>query len=266
MRDLQGISPVNSMNAGSPYRRVMAMSGKVSIIVLWCAALLAGATWPAMAQETLWERVREVYDPASVERIQAVVQEAEPRQVPPEPILEKALEGAAKGVPFHRVLPALHEYAARLGHAARLLPPAHSRAGLVAGADALRRGVPHEAVGEIARAKPEAAPTSLVVLGDLVEAGVPVPQARETVREMMRRGASMPELLDLPAMIRRRIREGMPPGEAARGVGAGLGLGGPPARAGGPPAAGGGGNPGKPPVPPGSKGKKGKSGKGGGGG
>jgi hypothetical protein len=239
------------------------MFREITKIVLWCAALLAVTGWPLLAQDALWERVRATYDPASVESIQAVVKEAERLQVPAEPILEKALEGAAKGVPSGRVLPALHEYAARLGRTARLLPPPHSRAALVAGADALRRGVSGEAVQEMARANPEAAPTTLVVLGDLVEAGVPVGEAREAVREAMRRGVGQPELLDLPAMVRRRIREGMPPGQAARGAAAGIGPGGPPPWAGAPGGASMGAHPGKPPVPPGHEKKKGKSGKGG---
>ena len=227
---------------------------RLVFMAMWVALTAAMAALPAGAQEALWQRVRGAYEPGAVDRIQAVVQEARSQQIPAEPLLEKALEGAAKSVPPDRVIPVLQEYAGRLGRTAGLLPPSPTKSGLVAGADALRRGVPPEAIREIAGENPQASPMSLVVLGDLVEADVPVEEAKSAIRQVMAREGGVMALLDLPAVVRSRIRAGEPPGQAARGAAA-AGGGGPPPWAGGPPGLTPGAAPGKPPVPPGARGK-----------
>ena len=210
---------------------------------LGCALLGLGAGSAHAQQEGLWERVRSSYDPASVARIEAAAQGAAAAAVPVELILEKALEGAAKGVPAALVVPAVEDYGLRLGQAAGLMPPGRPRAALVSGAEALRRGVPAGVVREVAQGQGDAAPAALVVLAELVEAGGPVEQALQAVREALARGHGPDGLLDLPAVVRRRIREGNAPGEAARGAAAALGQG-----------------RGRPPVPPGTDGTPGKSG------
>ncbi|MGH7480746.1 MAG: hypothetical protein ACRELV_01210, partial [Longimicrobiales bacterium] len=176
----------------------------------------AGGPTPVRAQEDLWPRVRQVYDPAVAERIDALVDRARAGGVPAEPILEKALEGRAKGVPAERVLAALSGYVDRLETAAGLFPAPATSGSVVAAADALRRGVPAGTIGEMVRVgRAEAAPVALIVLGDLVEAGVPPQQALDAVARAMAGGSANEALLTLPDVVRRLIRDGQSPADAA---------------------------------------------------
>jgi hypothetical protein len=217
------------------------------------AALLAAAFAPAglRAQDDLRARVLAAYGPQAAERIDAVTERARRAGVPAEPLLEKALEGAAKRVPAERVLPVLAAYADRLQAAAALFDGPPDRHRLVAATDALRRGVPEAAVAGVVRSGNGAGPASLVVLADLVEAGVPVELARGMVEEAIARGGGPDALLDLPAAVQKHIRSGSNPGDAARAAAAAART----VPRGPPPGVGRGNAPGKPPVPPGQAGR-----------
>lgn len=198
-------------------------------------------------------RLQERLGEEATERMREIVQRAEQRGVPSGPLLDKALEGAAKGVPAERVTAALSAYAGRLGRGAELLGSEASSSEVVAAADALSRGVSGEAVREVARAAPSGGRAiPLVVLGDLAEAGVPVERAVGVVREALERGHAGEALLEVPARVRRMVRQGVPPAEAADRAPAMVG------RRAGPPEGrpgAGQGSPhrgGAPPVPPGS--------------
>jgi hypothetical protein len=58
----------------------------------------------------------------------------------------------------------------------------------------------------------------LVVLGDLVETGVPVDRAVDVVRAALEQRAADEEMLALAARVRAAIREGQTAGAAADGV------------------------------------------------
>lgn len=200
-----------------------------------------------------WERVQQAYTEQETARIREVVREAARHGVPAEPILDKALEGSAKGVPPAMVLSALGDYAGRLERAGALVGAAGSRTELVAAADALRRGVPEGAIRDVS-AGPGDGSIALVVLGDLVEMEVPVARARDVVADALRRGAQGEQLLTVPARVRRLIREGVLPPEAAARVQEAMAQGRIP---GGSPTPGQGAGPratppGNPPVPPGA--------------
>jgi hypothetical protein len=222
------------------------------------AAHLGLASVPAavLGQEDLSARIRAAYGPAAAERIAAVAERARRAGVPVEPLLEKALEGAAKGVPAERVLPVLTEYADRLQAAAALFDGPPDRHGLVAAADAIRRGVPAATVADVVRGRPAAGPASLVVLADLVEAGVPVELARGIVEEALARGGEPAALLDLPAAVQKHMRSGRNPADAARAAAAAARA----AQRGPPPGVGQGNPPGRPPIPPGQARKGRRSG------
>lgn len=205
------------------------------------------------AQEGRWERVEQAYSAERAAEIRALVREAARQGVPPEPLLDKALEGAAKGVAPTLVLGALSDYSGRLGRARALVVPSESRAELVAAADALQRGVPEDVI-RAAAAEPGDDAIALVVLGDLVEMGVPVARAEEVVADALGRGARGERLLTVPAAVRRLIREGVLPPEAVTRVQEAMSRGGPPGRVpgAGPGATPGGNPPVSPPVPPGA--------------
>lgn len=199
------------------------------------------------------ERVRGAYDPASAARIEEMAASAAEAGVPREILLDKALEGAAKGVPAQRVLPALARYSERLVQARRILGEGIAGSALVAGADALQKGVSSDNLAAVAR-RDGSQGIAIVVLGDLVDAGIPADRAVEVVGAALDQGRTGQALLVLPAQVRGMLRQGMPPAEAASEIqrriregqlppgarGGQPGQRGPEGRGGGPPGGGGG--------------------------
>lgn len=167
--------------------------------VLWCAPCLVAA------QPTNRERARDVLEPGVLTSVERLAGEAEADGLPADPLFAKALEGAAKGVPADRLVPALNAYAARLRDARGLLGGTVDPALLVAGVDALTRGVPAATLRGLQQ--PERRPVALVVLADLVQSGIPADDALSVVREALARRAADDALLDIPALARRLMRE-----------------------------------------------------------
>ncbi|RMH20443.1 MAG: hypothetical protein D6701_03760 [Gemmatimonadetes bacterium] len=184
-------------------------------------ALVIGPAAAAAAQEptegpTRAERLRRAYPEAAVEQIEQVIAEAARQGLPAEPLYDKALEGAAKRIPPPRVVGALRDYAGRLARARELMGGTPQTSWIVAGADALRRGVAPDAVRAVGERAGERTPMALVVMGDLVEAGVPADRAVEVLREALQRTRTEEGLLDVPAALRRMVRDGVLPPDAAR--------------------------------------------------
>ena len=171
------------------------------------AVLAAGSANVLLGQDRL-ARIREVYSSDAAAQIEAVVEAARRNGVPVAPLYDKALEGAAKRVPAARVMPALREYSGRMERAQGLLGGTREVAWLVAGADALRRGVAADALASIGRDAGTRTPIALVVMGDLVEAGVPTGRAIEVMQEALVRTTDEEGLLDVPTALRRLVRDG----------------------------------------------------------
>ena len=175
----------------------------VSLTAVWTVVCLLPAS--LAAQSTARERAREVLAPDALSAVEALAADAEREGLPAEPLFAKALEGAAKGVPPERLLPALNAYAVRLRNARDVFGGRVDAPLLVAGVDALTRGVP---AGTLRGLQPgERRPVTLVVLGDLVESGIPADDALSVVREALRRRSGDDALLEIPAAARRLLRE-----------------------------------------------------------
>jgi hypothetical protein len=87
---------------------------------------------------------------------------------------------------------------------------------VIAAADAHRRGVPVTEI-EALRARAPAASSlvvALVVLGDLVQRGVPADRARDALVELLEAGVAPQQLLDIPARVDAALRVGAPPTDA----------------------------------------------------
>lgn len=179
--------------------------------VLACVGI--GTPAEAVAQESARARAQATLPAQVVAELDALVAEMEPAGVPGEPLYAKALEGAAKRVPPGRLVPAVRAYADRLGRARTALGPTAGVPLLVAGADALQRGVPDEALRGLPSDRPRSA-VAVLVLAELVESGVPTDRALETLREAMARRTQDARMLDIPARVRRLVRDGVPPREA----------------------------------------------------
>jgi hypothetical protein len=205
-------------------------------------ALLAIGLGHVSAQENARDRARESMSPQVFQSLDALATEMVEAGIPPEPLFNKALEGLAKRVPSDRLLPAINRYAGQL----RLAREAFGEVGggplYVAGADALQRGIDVEVLRSLGRREgdsPEPSPMAVLVLADLVEAGIPADRALGVVREALRMRTGEQQMLGMTARVRQMMRQGQSPQEAAeqvrrslqRGRGGGIG----------------------PPVPPGSE-------------
>jgi len=193
-------------------------------IILLLGLLLATPRILA-AQDPRLERLRQSFSAEAVAQIEGVLAQAESAGVPSDPLIAKALEGAAKGVPAERVVAALRSYAARLADAAGLVGGGQDASAIVVAADALRRGVPADAVRTLARERHRQFAVPVLVLGDLVEAGVPSERAYGVVQDALAQERTADELLAIPAAVRRLMREGQLPDEAAAAVGRMIGQG-----------------------------------------
>lgn len=226
---------------------------------LWTGVLLAltVAVMPLSAQDVdpRMERIRSQLPQGAVEQIEARIQAARSEGLPVEPLLDKAVEGIAKRVPAPRITGAVDELARELGRARQLLadgvPPAPTDVAAVA--DAMRRGVPDEAIRKVAHGAPSGEPVALAVhtMGDLMDRGVPVDQAVAVMEAWRGRGARREELRELPGAVERLIRQGVLPGQAAAAVANAM-RGGPPDGRGPGSGQGPGMMQGEPPIPPGA--------------
>jgi len=190
-----------------------------AVLAVGLLGFAAGAE-PALAQDQDRTQVRleESLPPGTVERVRELARELEDDGIPPQLIRRKALEGAAKGVPPDRILSTLEAYAGRLRESKALLGDDVNAASIAAGAEAVRRGVPADAIRGVAR---QGASTGrrdlavpLLVLGDLVEARVPADRALGVVEEAMRRGSPEQGMMNFSAAVKRRIRQGEDPAAA----------------------------------------------------
>lgn len=208
------------------------------------------------------ERIRAGMPADQAAAVEALLTRARERDIPVQPLVDKALEGLAKHAPAPLVVRAMEQLSQQLGEAQALLrdgqPPAPGDVAAVA--DALRRGVPEGAVRSLRQQRGPGQPIGLAVhtLGDLLDRGVPVDPALDALEAWKERGATADDLREMPAAVDGLIRRGVMPGEAASAVAAAMRAGMPPGAAGPPDHAMGKGKAGapgmshRPPMPPGS--------------
>jgi len=212
-------------------------------LILTLTIFLATSAGPLWAQEAARDRARELLPAQVFESVDALAIQVAQEGIPSEPLYNKALEGMAKRVPPDRLLPAITRYAGQLRQARGAFGHTGTGPLLVAGADALQRGVELEVLRRLGQGEgegPGPSPMAVLVLADLVEAGVPADRALGVLREAMRMRTQEQQMLGISARVRQLMRQGQSPQDAAEQVRRSLQRG-----------RGGGGV--GPPVPPGSE-------------
>lgn len=209
--------------------------------ILGVVLLGMAATAPAQQTDDL-ARVRARFPAEAVTRIETILVEAEDEGVPRALLVEKALEGAAKGHRPDVVIQAVSTLAGELRATVRLLGRDTPLPGLEKATDAIRHGVEPDAVRQLARASPRDLPIFLQAIEDLLHAGVELETAQGMVLDAAARGMRSQEVLTLPQSVRRLVREGSSPVEAATTIRRSLT-----------------GRPTIPPSPPGTLGRRGAS-------
>jgi hypothetical protein len=158
-----------------------------------------------------------------VRAVQDLARGAAADGLPVEPLIQKAIEGGAKGVAPDRVIAAVRTIAARLADVRGALRDGGSSPSpevVESGAYAVSAGLNVQQVRDLARAsRPPYDPAmTLRVAATLAALGVPVPQAVRLVQGMITTGRAPSELLDLPRQAQAEMARGATPAEAGEGL------------------------------------------------
>lgn len=188
-------------------RAIGRLAGRACFLTVAVSVLVAAQ---APAQDAAGRRLEEAFGPEHAARIREMAREAREDGVPPVLIARKAFEGAAKGYPPDRIVSALESYSLRLREASGLLGESRRPATIAAAAEALRRGVPADAIRSLTTGERAARDMTvpLIVLGDLTTAGVPTEDALGIVGDAIDRGVRGDRMLGFSAAVRRRIERG----------------------------------------------------------
>jgi len=200
-------------------------------LTLVLATTLAGGLGAQDVQARLDRRV----SPEVQRAVRGIAADAAARGLPVDPLVQKAIEGAAKGVPGDRVIAAVRALAGRLAEAMAAVRDggvaAPSGDVVEGGADALNAGLRGRQVSDLVRvSRPPYDPAlTLQVAATLVALGVPAKQTVQLIEGMIRDGRSPSDLLGLPGQVQAGVAEGATPDQAAEGIAHGRGNG-PPGR------------------------------------
>ncbi len=175
---------------------------------------------------------------------------ASARGLPIDPLIEKAIEGSAKGVAPERVASALRLLAMQLDTAAAALRDGglvSDTLAIAAGEFAITAGLSGSDITALARTGANAAALTvgLRVAGTLAALGVPPAEDIGLVSVGLRSGEPVSALLSLPANVQSAMARGATPAQAAAGLARAAAA----QAAHGPPPGHGGGHP-HPPAPP----------------
>jgi len=185
------------------------------VLVGSLASVLAG-------QQSVTQRLTGHVAPSVVVVVQALADTAIARGLPVTQLVNKALEGAVKGVPPDRIVSAVRAVFVQLNVSAGALRGAGvtTPAAIEAGAFALAAGLDSNDVATIARSADRSHPaaTALQVVATLVALGVPKGQGIGLVQATIRSGQPLADLESLPSRVQARVGQGLPPAQAAAGL------------------------------------------------
>jgi hypothetical protein len=176
------------------------------------AGLLAIAA-TARAQDV---RLAQRLDKPTYVAVNAIVDSARIARLPTAPLVDKALEGAAKGSDGQKIVLAVHQLSLRMTSARHVLGAASSADEIKAAATALDAGVSEHDLQRVKTAggkRPVTMP--LAVLTDLVGRQVPIATATSLVVQLSRSGVKDPDLALFQRNVRADIDRGADPTVAA---------------------------------------------------
>jgi hypothetical protein len=148
--------------------------------------------------------------------VSAIVDSARVSKLPTEPLVDKALEGAAKGSDGGNIVTAVHQLSVRMGSARRVLGSTATPDEIKAAASALDVGVSPRDLARLRTAAGKQRVTlPLAVLTDLVGQNVPIATATNLVVQLARSGVKDSELALFQRNVRADIDRGADPTVAA---------------------------------------------------
>jgi hypothetical protein len=187
-------------------------------------ALVGGGT--ALHAQDVSARLAGRVSPEVAAQVQRLATAAAARGLPVDPLIQKAIEGTAKGVPADRITAAVRALAGQLDVAAAALSragPAHPDTdAIAAGAFALNAGLSDANVTDLARvsAPRHTEAATLRVAGTLAAMGVPATQTVELVTQVIAAGGESADVVALPAQVTAGVShgQGVTPAQAAAGL------------------------------------------------
>jgi hypothetical protein len=144
-----------------------------------------------------------------------VIDSAYAAGLPADPLVSKALQGAAMRAPTDRIVKAVEQLAQRLNVARTVLGESALTSELDAGAEALQAGVSPEALAKLRKDRPgQQLTVALGVLADLIGSGVPAETATSSVLALTKAGMADEQLVAFRREVERDIGIGAPPAAA----------------------------------------------------
>ena len=149
------------------------------------------------------------FDTLTANALRQLLDDAAAKGLPTAPLINRALEGAARRVGGARILSVVRAHAVALADAKLALGEGSTVAELDAGATALRAGIDAKTLAMVRSTRPAgSAVTALVVITDVVKRGVPTSTAREAVTTIARIPRSDDALLGLQSTVAKSAQRG----------------------------------------------------------
>ena len=170
------------------------------------AVLLAGVAPLSFAQDV---RLAGRLDQPTLAAVTAVIDSAKAAKLLTAPLVDKALEGSAKGFDGPKIVGAVRQLAVKLGEARRVLGPSAKPDEVRAAAGALDAGVSTNDLARVHAATGKRSVTMpFTVLTDLIVRGVAIPTATDLVLQMARSGVKDGDLTLFQRNVRLDIERG----------------------------------------------------------
>lgn len=178
-----------------------------AVVAIWLVAPAASAQDPRLAQRL---------DKPTYVAVNAIVDSARMAKLPTAPLVDKALEGAAKGSDGQKIVAAVHQLSLRMAVSRRALGSASSGDEIKAGATALGAGMSEHDLQRLrVAAGKRQVNMPLAVAVDLIGRDVPVATASSLVIQLARSGVKDADLALFQRNVRVDIDRGADPTVAA---------------------------------------------------
>jgi hypothetical protein len=184
----------------------------MSVVARALVALMLAAP-AAVAQDA---RLVARLDKATLDAVNAIVDSARAAKLPTAPLVDRALEGSARGSDGPKIISAVQQLSVRMGSAKRALGATATADEIKAAAGALDAGISSNDLARLrAAAGKRQVTTPLSVLTDLVGRAVPVSTATNLVVQLAKSGVKDPEFTLFQRNVRADIDRGADPTVAA---------------------------------------------------
>ena len=198
------------------------MTGARRALVALVIACVASRAVRAQSQDG---RLAARLDKPTLVAVNAIVDSARSAKLPTAPLVDKALEGVAKGSDGPKIVSAVHQLSVRMGAAKRVLGANATSDDIKVAASALDVGISTHDLARIRAAAGKRSVTMpLEVLTDLVGREVPMATATNVVVQLAKSGAKDADLSLYLRNVRADIDRGADPTVAATTRARGLAL------------------------------------------